>query len=872
MSKEILATKSEELSLLLALASSMEDPNTLLMLEDGFKELIEALENLSLNKEIIVSGQDLLRRWSGLPYKNLLKEVESILEAAKKDGAIIEEPIYASESGIPELTGIDKHFLTQLIEKHAVGLEELENKIIDTQRSCETYSKEAQAVEYKNLEAYVKQYLHNLKGEASVVGLKAIERVTHEIEEAIKDNPIETTLEGLRQFKTWCDSCFKSHAVGNDAPITPDSFLKSFRLTLKPTVRMDATEILNEIAKTAPKNKKDPKQSIEISEEYALTGDLEVLGEFGSEAEEHLLVTEQILIDVVGAPDNESINAIFRCVHSIKGASAYFGLEEISKTSHVTENLIDEARSGKRVFDPGLTDLLLAYVDLQKKLLKEAKLATQKGGQLKRLDQTIAYLKHLREYAAKSATSSEADSVTPTSPQVEHSIAASEIPVQASVLSPLEPSGAPNKQNGRSLDIKSFVKVETSRLDHLIDTIGEMCTYNQMLIKICRQFLPNLAVVNKNMHQVEKISRELRDIGMSMRLDPIRGLFQKMSRLVWDTAKKLNKQINFKMEGEDTELDRTLIEKLADPLMHMVRNALDHGVEKPEAREAAGKNRAGTVQLKAFHAGGAVHIQIIDDGKGLDAQKLLQKAIEKGIADPTKTYSEEEIFDFIFAPGFSTAATVTDISGRGVGMDVVKRNIEAMRGRVLIKSAVGHGTTFTIELPLTLAIIDGIEIKVGVESYIIPALSVVELMRPDKSMLSSTLNHAETFHFRGQYLPLFRLGDLFNVPPKHIDPLSALIIVIESGGEFVALMVDEVLSTQSIVIKKLGDLFHDTTGITGCAILADGNIGLILDTRSLVSLARKTYSRRFYEPDTIDSQIVSNNSPKQNLEPGQMIH
>jgi two-component system chemotaxis sensor kinase CheA len=377
-----------------------------------------------------------------------------------------------------------------------------------------------------------------------------------------------------------------------------------------------------------------------------------------------------------------------------------------------------------------------------------------------------------------------------------------------------------------------------------------------MLIKMCRQYLPNVAAVNKNMHQVEKISRELRDIGMSMRLDPIRGLFQKMSRLVWDTAKKLGKQINFKMDGEDTELDRTLIDKLADPLMHMARNAIDHGIEKPADREAAGKPKVGTVQLRAFHAGGSVHIQIVDDGRGLDPQKLLAKAIEKGIAQAGNQYSEQEIFAFIFAPGFSTAAVVTDVSGRGVGMDVVKKNIESMRGRVHIKSVVGQGTVFTIELPLTLAIIDGVEVKVGTESYILPALSIVELMRPERSMLSTTLQEGETFHFRGRYLPIFRLGDLYSVQPKYIDPSEALIIVVESGGEFVALMVDEVLSTQSIVIKRLGDIFPDTLGITGCAILADGNIGLILDSRSLVTLARNSYSRRYYTADPVSTEIV----------------
>ncbi len=886
MSTELLLQKVEEMSLLLVLISGPTDNDTKKMLAEACEEVFEESKK-SNDFERITKGASYLKEiWTFCSYEEFTRAIGGFVSAAtgllKNSETVVFPHENSSGIDVPELLGVDKEFLGQLIEKHQAGLEELDNKLVEAQQELKDGAPERKAAIFGMLESSVKEYLHNLKGEAGIVGLTNIEKGAHYTEDLFSEHHISELIDALRHFKQWCLACLKNHEKNKDASVDASTFIESLKQSLKqPAKKIEAakTEISTESAKPMALDVNPSK--IQIPESYNLSGDLEVLGEFTSEAEEHLLVTEQILIDAGERPDTNAINGIFRCVHSIKGASAYFGLEEIAKTSHITENLIDEARSGTRVFDGRLTDLMLAYIDLQKKLLNNAKEAMKSGGAITRLNQTLDYAGLLDAYVAGGEAipavpaTPRADSPAPAKAEVVEHAEVQQASAGSSGLLIGAETAAINKEapkeSTKRLDIKTFVKVETNRLDQLIDTIGEMCTYNQMLIKMCRQYLPTVAAVNKNMHQVEKISRELRDIGMSMRLDPIRGLFQKMSRLVWDTAKKLGKQINFKMDGEDTELDRTLIEKLADPLMHMARNAIDHGIEQPDDREAAGKSKIGTVQLKAFHAGGSVHIQIIDDGRGLDTSKLLAKAIEKGIAQEGNTYSEQEIFAFIFAPGFSTASVVTDLSGRGVGMDVVRKNIEAMRGRVHIRSTVGSGTTFTIELPLTLAIIDGVEVKVGTESYILPALSIVELMRPERKLLSSTLQDGETFHFRGKYLPIFRLGDLYKVQPKFVDPVDALIIVIESAGEYVALMVDEVMSTQSIVIKRLGDLFPDTIGITGCAILADGNIGLILDSRSLVSLARNHYSRRYFTPAVESTEIIESSEPI-NPDASQNIH
>jgi two-component system chemotaxis sensor kinase CheA len=274
----------------------------------------------------------------------------------------------------------------------------------------------------------------------------------------------------------------------------------------------------------------------------------------------------------------------------------------------------------------------------------------------------------------------------------------------------------------------------------------------------------------------------------------------------------------------------------------MIRNAIDHGVEGPEDRVKAGKDRAGTIELRAFHSGGNIHVQIIDDGRGLNPEKLMAKAREKGILGENERLSDKDAFHLIFAAGFSTAAQVTDISGRGVGMDVVRRNIESMRGRVHIDSVLGQGTTFTIELPLTLAIIDGISVGVGTETFVIPTLSVVEFMQPKEDQITRALDKGETFYFRGKYLPLYRLGNLFHVEPKRTALTESLVVVVENVGQHFAILVDEISSTHSTVIKSVGEMFTTNRGIAGCAIMPNGDIALILDLRSLLEMAKDTYS------------------------------
>jgi two-component system chemotaxis sensor kinase CheA len=325
---------------------------------------------------------------------------------------------------------------------------------------------------------------------------------------------------------------------------------------------------------------------------------------------------------------------------------------------------------------------------------------------------------------------------------------------------------------------------------------------------------------------------------------PVAGTFQKMARLVRDLSKKSGKNITFTSKGDETELDRAFVDKIADPLVHMIRNAVDHGIETPKEREATGKPPVAQIELRAFHEGGNIHIEIQDDGRGLNREAIVAKAVEKGLITADERLSESEIFSLIFLPGFSTAKQVTEVSGRGVGMDVVKRNIEELRGYVQIQSDFGKGTRFKIILPLTLALIDGMVVKLGAERYIIPVLSVVESLRPPPGIVSTIVGRGEIVSLRNRQLPLFRMAKIFGLAGAQEDPTKALVVVVEHEGRQAGLLVDDLIGMQQTVIKSLGAGLPQSAGFSGGAIMADGRIGLIVDVPGVLKLARNEVASR----------------------------
>lgn len=390
-------------------------------------------------------------------------------------------------------------------------------------------------------------------------------------------------------------------------------------------------------------------------------------------------------------------------------------------------------------------------------------------------------------------------------------------------------------------DAGGSIRVSTDKIDELINKVGELVITQSMLGQFGEEFdLDQLSMLRDGLSQLERNTRELQESVMQIRMLPISFSFNRFPRLVHDLSQKLDKKIELRLSGEHTEVDKTVLEKITDPMVHLVRNSLDHGIEMPDIRKAAGKNETGIIELNAFHQGGNIVIEIKDDGAGLDPVKLRAKAVERGVISETDDLNEDQINNLIFAPGFSTAGEVSDISGRGVGMDVVRRNVKDLGGSVDIKSEFGAGCTMTIRLPLTLAILDGQLVRVGQETYIIPLVSIIESLQIKPSTIKGIAGETELYKLRDEYIPVIRLYNTFGVTPSSSTLTEGLLVVVEGDGEKAGLFVDDLLAQQQVVIKSLDVNFRQVQGVSGATILGDGTVAMIVDVQSLLTLARNT--------------------------------
>ena len=382
------------------------------------------------------------------------------------------------------------------------------------------------------------------------------------------------------------------------------------------------------------------------------------------------------------------------------------------------------------------------------------------------------------------------------------------------------------------------IRVSVEKIDELMNTVGELVITQAMLSQLGNSIEgPHAEKLRAGLAQLERNTRELQESVMRVRMLPISFVFSRFPRMVRDIAQRLGKQIDLKLTGEQTELDKTVLEKIGDPLVHLVRNSIDHGIEMPDKRVAAGKPAAGTVHLDACHRGGNIAVEVSDDGGGLDKDRILAKARERGLVGANDQLTEDQIHDLIFLPGFSTADKTTDLSGRGVGMDVVRRNVKELGGKIELKSERGKGSRFIITLPLTLAIVDGQSVAVGNETYIIPLISIVESMRLKESSISRLSGRSEVFSFRGDYLPIIRLHELFGVEPRTRSLHEGLVVIAEGDGRRFGLFVDDLLGQQQVVIKSLETNYGRVEGVSGATILGDGSVALILDVTGIIAAA-----------------------------------
>ncbi|MGP8089200.1 MAG: chemotaxis protein CheA [Syntrophobacteraceae bacterium] len=580
--------------------------------------------------------------------------------------------------------------------------------------------------------------------------------------------------------------------------------------------------------------------------------DPELLKDFIEEAKENLAAIELNILGLETDPnDIEAMNAVFRPFHSIKGVAGFINLNEIHHLSHEVENLLDLARSGKLAITDSVIDIVLGATDILNGLLKE--LENGEGGRKDPSPVVLAFIEKVRNFTGDPVAGSEIRVRKIGEILVEHGVLEDEAvgdiieqgkaegskfgqtAIDKGAASPREVSKALREQR-HTIENAASVRVNTHKLDNLVDMVGELVIAQSMVLQNPEVLKISDQKLQKDSVQLNRITAELQRISMSMRMVPIKSTFQKMIRLVHDLSRKSGKEVVLTMKGEETEIDRNMVEEIYEPLVHMIRNSVDHGIEMPDERTRAGKDPTGTIFISAEQKGGNIAIDIEDDGRGLDVKRIRDKAIERGIISASDQLDEKTTFDLIFHPGFSTKDTVSEVSGRGVGMDVVKKCVERLRGKIEITSQFGKGSSFHVKLPLTMAIIDGMIIQIGVERYIVPTIALKESFRPSQEAYFTVQGRGELVKVRDTLMPIVRLHSYLNEEPKHRNPWDALLMVVTEGENSYCLLADEIVDRQEVVIKSLGDMFQQLPGISGGAILGDGKIALIIDVKGIISL------------------------------------
>ncbi|MCD6120024.1 Hpt domain-containing protein [bacterium] len=703
--------------------------------------------------------------------------------------------------------------------------------------------------------AQLKRLIHTLKGDSGLMGLMEIGRLCHAIEDALAERGVRAIIDELFAAKDWLARTINAYMGKSMLPGSVDSIINMLSTGSADLV---AAKAENEI----------PAED-EEGKETSLAGlDEELLTDFISESNEHLDNADLNVLKLEGNPeDEEAVNAVFRAFHTIKGVSGFLDLDQIQSLAHEAESLLDKSRKKELVLQGVVIDTIFDAIDAMKRLVANVSRALETGKPLPFDGSISPLIKNLKAVSEGKPIATEPELIAPKGMKL------GQILVETGTITPndvvdgliAQKQDKPPKKlgevlvrekrasgkdivralrgqkapaTGKAVVIKEALKVDADRLDRLVDLIGELVIAESMvgqsdeIRKIASESL------ERHMGQLNKITRQLQEMGTSLRMVPIRPTFQKMARLVRDLSKKAGKVVNFNTVGEDTELDKSVIDRIGDPLVHMVRNAIDHGIEHDHnERITAGKPSAGNVELRAFHKGGSIFIEIEDDGRGLDKDAIVAKAVERRLVNDGDQLSDNEIFNLIFEPGFSTAKKITDVSGRGVGMDVVRKNIDAIRGQVVVSSEPGKGSVFSIRLPLTLAIIDGMVVRVGRERYIMPTLSILQSVRPDKHDISGVLERGSVMNFQGELIPIVHLAGLYRIPNAESDIVKATTIVVENDNKRIGIVVDDILGQQQIVIKSLGEYMSGIPGIAGGAIMPDGRVGLILDIDGLIKLS-----------------------------------
>lgn len=845
----------DDLSILADIMQNLEllavDPALPEAFQKQAKRTSQLTEKVIMNETPFDSGMKKLSQ----SIEKMVKGLEKIkVEASDTEGATEDEDADIDDAEEEEIPDDLKGLVIKFSSQQQQVLEDFESLCLDFEKNEE------------EARGGIKRILHTWKGEFGVLDLQEYSKLIHNFEEKLQGEAFPA--EPLFRLKDFLNEKFCEFANGEIPKVTEGEknyLFQPLKNDTKQAAKKKDTQKAKAGKKPAPSTEKESKAAGKpqvkdpepATESFA--SDPSLLADFISESREHLDSAEPLLLELEGDPSNsDNLNTIFRACHTIKGVAGFLGFNDISHISHSMENLLDLDRKGELILTPEHIDVLLQGMDCLRELTNAVE-GTLSGEPYtvpesfmevcKRLSSPLSLGKEV-EASDKKMGEILVDRCQAEPKVIEEAVKQQkdgdtrkigEILMQDKKVPPRAVAGALASQKaGKQVKttVEETIRVPVERLDQLIDSIGEAVIAQSMVY--ADSAIKNIKdrVLEKKVAQASLIMRQIQELSMSLRMVSIKSTFQKMARLVRDLSKKKNKQVDLIMEGEDTELDKSVVENIGDPLIHMIRNSMDHGIGTPEERRKKGKPEKGRIFLRAFHRAGNVVVEVEDDGKGLDKKAIMDKAIEKGLAKEDQNYSDQEIFHLIFLPGFSTAKVVTDVSGRGVGMDVVKRNIESLRGSVEITSEEGKGTCFTIKLPLTLAIIDGMIIRAGKERYIVPTLSIVESLKAKGEQIDRIVAKGEVIKVRGELHTLVRLSSLFNGGTERTDVTKGIVMIVEDMlGKKVGMLVDEIVEQHQVVIKSLGGALKNVPGVAGGAIMSDGTVSLILDVGGIVRMA-----------------------------------
>lgn len=811
--------------------------------EQLYLQIVQRMEEILRGDEASTDSDvaELLARLQGLSPEPLEEEGPSIPD--QEEGILIEDP----------------DILFSFLREARDHLETIEDDIISLEQEWD-----------EELVHAIFRSMHTIKGVAGFIGLVRIKELSHRLENlldkirigevTVDSSCVDLLLQGsdlLNQLVSSLEEqsaefsmekgglIHENAAEIGDVVQRVDLLLQGAEAEEAVSIPPEAPSVSSESTPTAAVSEEEPYDpyadgliSPEMVQKF-----VEESSDLIDNAENAILALEQ------ESGDMSHIEEAFRVIHTIKGNAGFFWFGTIEGMCMAVEGVLDTVRRGDRKVDSKIINLLLESLDNLRSSLKQVQSGSMKPGQHQssgKVDHAInskneGDYKPLGDLLIEMGVASR-DSVEEALELQQMKLgeilvkqgSAKAEAVEKALQSQGKSAGKGDQLGNYKLKRKD-IRVDTERLDTLFDLMGELITAEAMVLSS-----PDLqgfehSNFDRSATYLSKISREMQEITMSIRMIPLDGLFNKMRRLVRDLSKKFDKEIELKISGEDTEMDRNVMEEISDPLVHIIRNAIDHGIEDREKRIAAGKPEHGTVELQARYEGNEIWITVIDDGGGLNKQRILDRAVDRGLISAEQNLEEKEVYQLIFEPGFSTAETVSEISGRGVGMDVVRKNIEKLRGKIDIDSEEGNGTSFILKIPLTLAIIEAVTFTVGRQLYALPITDVIQFHKAESRELTSTEADREVIQLRGEVLPLIKIHEFFSIDEGLKDVEEGIVVVLHSGSRKAAILADEIVGYRQLVIKALPPYLGELRAVSGCSIMSDGQVSLIIDTGALLS-------------------------------------